>query len=203
MTQQRTYDDSRQYYKRRLFVKTTKGFVEVKARIVEPYSPPVPTLRSKELTVLDSNSQLSNSMPQNYKFNFTLLFTEKDDYHEYLKTAYNMHKFYDERGNIFLGSLESIKTTNYEGVTKFKCEVSFIMVRKDWHEVKDNVQFVDLFDDNMSDDVIEMASAGLVSYMTADGQPVYDFRPDAKLTRAEMAAFLGRTYRHLEKQLRV
>lgn len=207
MPQQYTFGSANDRYKKKLFVDTGMNFVEVKARIVEPYSPPAPSPRIKELRILNAPSHFHMTGIASYVTSFTLLFKDKQSYAEYLVYCGWTHKFYDERGAMYLGAVSSIKPTAREASSKYTVDVTLVLVKKDAYEEENRFEFQDLVNANGSphwakQDIEEMSNLGLVSVLERDGEPILYFRPDAYITRAEYVTFLMRTKRFIERVVR-
>lgn len=202
MTQQRPDSTANERYIKRLFVESGLGFIEVKARIVEPYNPPSPAPNIKEVRVLNAPSHIIVNSFSSYSASLTLLFMTKADFTEYLTFASWTHKFYDEKGHIFLGSVDGLKATAKEASTKYLVDLSLLLIKKDGEDKKNRFQFQDLDGITERVDIEEMAQLGLVSIITRAGQPVLYFRPNAFITRAEYVAFLNRTRRFIERIVR-
>jgi hypothetical protein len=122
------------------------------------------------------------------------------------------HKFYDEKGHIFVGSLEAISpagTFKYNGLDVsqdrnkgYKVDVQFIFVKKDGYDRKHRFEFQDIEGHWAENEISEMSDLGLISVITRDGYPVIYFRPNAYITRAEFIAYLNRTRRFIERIIR-
>jgi hypothetical protein len=218
MPTQNPIGSANDYFKRKLFVDTGMNFMEVKARIVEPYTPPTPTVRTKELEVINAPSNFNSLGLGSYKIAINLLFATKEDYAEYMMWLGWTHKFYDERGQIYLGAVDSITpkpvyTSNVssgggrEDKRGYLVEVSLVTIKKDVYDRKSRFQFQDLKDENQDDywfkpDIQELADLGIVAVLNNDGSPVLYFRPSDYISRSEFAVFLNRTRRFLEKVIR-
>jgi hypothetical protein len=208
MPAQYPFGSSNDRYKKKLFVDTGMTYMEVKARIVEPYTPPTPTLKVKELQIINAPSHFHQMGLASYRTSITLLFDTKQDFAEYMSFSGWTHKFYDEKGAIFLGAAESIKPSAREASTRYLVDVSLILIKKDSYEADNRFSFQDLVDDNTGNphwaklDIEEMANLGLLVVLERDGQPVLYFRPDAYCTRAEFISFLNRTRRFIERVIR-
>lgn len=207
MTQQYTFGKASDHYKKRLFVSTGQEFMEVKARIIEPYSPPAPVNKLKETQILNAPSNFEHRGIASYKCHLRLLFDNKDDFAEYMLWSGWTHKFYDEKGSIYLGAAESIKPTAVEASRRYIVEIDLSLIKKDAYDKKHINEFQDL--DNVTgdghwskNDIIEMADLGLISVISRDGQPVLYFRPNDYITRAEFVTFLNRTRRLMEQIIR-
>jgi hypothetical protein len=207
MPSQNPFGSSNEKYRKKLFVDTGMNFVEVKCRVIEPYSPPTPQPKMKELQVVNAPSHFHQMGISSYKAKLTLLFNTKQDYVDYIAFCGWTHKFYDERGAIYLGSLESINPQAKQASTRYLVEVNLILIKKDAYDQQDRFEYQDL--DGQTDnphwaynDITEMSNAGLVSLVNKDGSPVLYFRPNAYITRAEFIVFLNRTRRFIERVVR-
>lgn len=207
MTQQFLFGDADLRYKKKLFVEQGSTYVEVGAKIIEPYVPPEPSVKSKEQAIISGVSQLSGKGYASYRSKLRLLFKDKKEYSKYVMLANGTHKFYDEKGAIYTGMLESIQVTPYEGSTKYVVDVTLILVKKDKYQKRDRAKFIDIFDDDgeplsYAEDVIEMSNLGIVSTVNIDGSPVLYFRGGDYATRAEFIALINRTRRWIERTLK-
>jgi hypothetical protein len=199
MPQQYVFGSPNDKYKKKLFVDTGTSFMEVKARIVEPYTPPTPQFNVKELKIVNAPSHIQNMGISSYKATLTLLFNDKQSYSEYLMWCGWTHKFYDEKGSIYLGSVENMKVSIHEAERRYLVEIDLVLVKKDVYKEKDRFEFQDISGHWAEQDIREMANLGLITVITRDGQPVLYFRPNAYITRAEFITFLNRTRRLLDK----
>lgn len=202
MTQQLLFDNANERYKRKLFISTGYDFIEVKARIIEPYAPPTPQLKNQEIKVINAPSHFQHLGISSYKCSLTLLFYDKESYADYVQYVGWTHKFYDEKGNIYLGSVDSVKVVTKEANTKYAIEITMSLVKKDRIDTKLDVPFQDIQNTWFEKDVIEMAQFGLVQLVNIDGTPVLYFKPNNIVTRAEFITFLNRTRRLLDKIIR-
>ncbi|MEK3838202.1 S-layer homology domain-containing protein [Paenibacillus sp. FSL R7-0128] len=199
-------------YKKRLFVESGLSFTEVDAKIIEPYAPPSPQLSLKEIKILNAPSHFHQMGISSYKVHLNLLFKDKEAYNNYLTYCGWTHKFYDERGVLYLGSLESITPTivwlnneldsNLDQNRGYKCVVELVLIKKDKYDQKHRFEYQDTAGHWAETDIEEMADAGLVTVVYADGTPVLYFRPNGYITRAEFVSFLNRTRRFVERVLR-
>lgn len=205
MSRQRPYVnplDDNQKYKKTLFVDIGMTFEKVNARIIEPYSPPAPIPKVARLDILEGPSHIHHSGIAVYKTSFSLLFPDRRSYVEYMTYVGSTHKFYDERGQIFVGTAEDIKSRAIEANRRYVLDVSLILIKKDQYEKKDFFQFQDIEGHWAEDQISEMANLGILSVTTIEGEPVLYFRPNDFVTRGEFVAMLNRTRRLLEKVLR-
>ncbi len=196
------FDNANERYKRKLFISTGYDFIEVKGRIIEPYAPPTPQLKNQEIKVINAPSHFQQLGIASYKCSLTLLFYDKESYSDYMQFIGWTHKYYDEKGNIYLGSVESVKVATKEANTKYAIEITMSLVKKDRIDTKLEIPFQDISGQWFEKDVIEMAQFGLVQMVNIDGTPVLYFKPNAYVTRAEFITFLNRTRRLLDKILR-
>ncbi|MFF2480275.1 S-layer homology domain-containing protein [Paenibacillus sp. NPDC058071] len=212
MSQQNPFGSANERYRKKLFVDNGLGFVEVRARVVNPYEPPLPKMNVREIKIINAPSHLHQMGLSAYKAKLTLLFETKQDYSDYLAQCGWTHKFYDEKGHIFVGALESI---NAEPVVKlngldnsldrnkgYKAEAEFTFVKKDGYDRKHRFAFQDIEGHWAQENIEEMSDLGLVSVITKDGYPVVYFRPNTRITRAEFVVFLNRTRRLMERSIR-
>lgn len=207
MSQQYVYGKASDKYKKRLFVDNGVQYQEVKARIIEPYGSPVPQTSVKELKIINAPSHIQSFTPSSYKVTIVLLFESKPAYSEYMPFVGFGHKFYDEKGSIYMGAVESIKSTPVEANKRYKVELSLALVKKDMYdyERRDAHEFQDLYVDDGSvdpDKVAEMARLGIVDTYDKMGNPILYFYPRDICTRAELASMLMRTKRVIERMVR-
>lgn len=202
-------------YRRKLFVSTGMEFMEVKARIIEPYSSPSPQTQVKEIKIINAPSHFHQMGVSSYKATLNLLFKDKEAYHDYLIFIGWTHKFYDERGNIYYGVVESIKADPvfyHQGDPDidqkgYKAELSMTLIKKDGYDNESVMKYQDLQTTEGKDhwakkDVDEMANLGLIVVSELDGTPIIYFRPEDFITRAEFVTFLMRTKRLIERIIR-
>jgi len=194
--------EDNQKYKKKLFIDVGMSFKEVNGKIVEPYTPPTPVPKVAKIEILEGPSHIHHSGISAYKTDFRLLFNDRKSYVEYMAYVGSTHKFYDERGQIYIGVVESIKPKSVEGNKRYLLDVSLALVKKDQYDKQDFFKFQDIQGHWAEDQIAEMANLGILSIVTIDGEPVLYFRPDDYVTRGEFVAMLNRTRRLLEKVLR-
>lgn len=207
MSRQYIYGNANDKYKRKLFVDSGVNWVEVKARIIEPYVNPTPQPNTKEIKLINAPSHIQQMGIASYKTTLTLMFPDKVSYANYMAYIGHGHKFYDERGQIYVGAVESVKTTSIEGHKRYKVEVTLVLVKKAENERgrKDAHQFVDVdFSDKNPTlrgwkDLDDMIRHGVVNLYERDGTPILYFRPWQTLTRSEFAVWLMRTKKLIEQ----
>jgi len=215
MSQRDPFGSPNDKYKKKLFVDTGMEFVEVKARIIEPYSTPSPQLQTKEIRIINAPSHFHQMGVSSYKAILNLLFKDKEAYHDYAIFVGWTHKFYDEKGSIYHGMVESIKVDPvfyHQGDPNkdqkgYKVELTLTLIKKDSYDAKGVMEYQDLQTTDGKDhwakeDVMEMANLGLVVVSELDGTPIIYFRPEDFITRAEFVTFLMRTKRLLERIIR-
>lgn len=215
MSQRDPFGSPNDKYKKKLFVDTGMVFKEVKARIIEPYSAPSPQPQVKEIKIINAPSHFHQMGISSYKAILNMLFKDKKAFRDYSMYLGWTHKFYDERGNIFFGVVESVKVDPvfyHQGDPNidqkgYKVELTMTLIKKDGYDEKSVVQFQDLQTTEGKDHwargaIEEMANLGLVVVSELDGTPILYFRPEDYITRAEFVTFLMRTKRLLERIIR-
>ncbi|GED68083.1 hypothetical protein BRE01_17850 [Brevibacillus reuszeri] len=202
MSQQYAFGTANQRYPKKLFIDTGFNFTEVKARIINPYTPPSPQPSLREIKMINAPAHIHHSGFSSYKCTLTLLFPDKHSYNDYLSYAGWTHKFYDEKGSIYLGSAEAIKPTVQEAGRRYSVTVNLILVKKDSIERESRFHFQDIEGHWAQKNIEEMAHLGLITIITRDGKPVIYFRPNDFVTRAEFVTFLNRTRRLVERMIR-
>lgn len=203
MTQAYPFGDANQKYRKKLFVDTGVEYQEVQAKIVEPYSPPAPQPAMKEIKVINGPSHLHQLGLSSYRCSMRLLFQDKQSYSDYLMFSGWTHKFYDEKGHMYLGSLTDIKPVAREASRRYTVDIELVLIKKDSYKVHDRFSFQDVGEDYWNyEDIREMANLGLITVVSPDGQPMLYFRPNDRCTRAEFVVFLMRTKRFMEKAIR-
>lgn len=201
MTQQYIYGNPNDKYKKKLFVDNGLDYQEVRARIIEPYGSPVPQPNTKELKIINAPSHLQSFGLSSYKVTLTLLFEDKISYAEYMALLGWGHKFYDERGVIYVGAVDSVKATPIEANSRFKVELGLILVKKDQIDHHKQLhQFQDVF--SHFEDVDTLTRLGVIDAYTKTGDPILYLFPGASLTRGSFAIWLMRTKRLIEQMIR-
>ncbi|MGM7682864.1 S-layer homology domain-containing protein [Cytobacillus sp. Hm23] len=204
MPQQFPHGSANDKYKRKLFVDNGFKYEEVKARIIDPYINPVPQPNTKEVKLINAPSHIQQMGLASYKTTLTLLFDKKEDYANYVAFVGWGHKFYDERGAIFIGSVESIKANSVEANKRYKVEINLILIKKDQNDHhKKDMKFQDVDQSSwFYTELDELSKLGIVTTYDTSGQPMLYFRPHDNLTRAQLVALMMRTKRLVEKILR-
>lgn len=222
MTQRYPYGKPHDTYKRRLWHRVPgKDWVEVQARIIEPYTPPTPSIRNKELQILNAPSQFHGLSVPSYQVSLTLLFADtpgvsasppvgtayvnfKDNYVDFIKYINCDHKFYDETGAIYVGSVtDKPKVERLDSGNAYRVTITLTMIKKSEYDDTFQLNFYDCHTtDWFYGAVWQMAEIGVVGVLNTQGVPVLYFRPTDIASRAELAAFINRTRRYLIDKLR-
>ncbi|WP_338587660.1 S-layer homology domain-containing protein [Paenibacillus sp. Y5S-9] len=215
MTQQDPFGLVNDRYKRKLYVDTGMKFEPVNGRIIDPYSSPSPNPQVREIKMINAPSHFHQMGVSSYKAIINILFKDKKSYHDYAMYVGWTHKFYDEKGNIYVGVVESIKVdpifyhqdTMDKDQKGYKVELTMTLIKKDGYDRKSAIQFQDLQTvegkDHWARKSIErLADLGLTVVTQLDGTPILYFRPENFITRAEFVTFLMRTKRLLERTIR-
>lgn len=202
MPQQNPFGSANEKYRKKLFVDNGFSYMEVGARIVEPYTPPTKQPRVTELQIINAPSHLQHMGFGSYECSMTLLFQDKQSYAEYVSLCGFTHKFYDEKGSMYLGALEAIKPKAVQASTKYMVEISLKLIRKDSYDRDDRFKYQDIDGHWAEDEISAMANLGLISVITRDGSPVLYFRPNDFMTRAEFITMINRTRRFVERLVR-
>ncbi|MGG1652529.1 S-layer homology domain-containing protein [Paenibacillus sp. NRS-1780] len=203
MTQQSPNQSEDVIYKKRLFYDNGIRFVEVKAKLISEYKPPAPHLKSHVHETFSYSAGLVNRGTSHYTASLTLLFYSKKEYADWLSFIGSEHKYYDEKGTIYLGVVTGkpdIQTAELE--TKYIIQVQMSLIRKQGDEYRCKSQFIDLKGHWASSCIEEMEQRGMVPIPADEGEISPYFRPDEGCTRAEGITFLMRSYRYVDRILR-
>lgn len=199
MSRQAIFGSPKDKFKKKLFVDNGLGYEEVRAQIIEPYGAPIPQPNAKELKMINAPSHIQTMGLSSYKITLVLLFESKLAYSDYMSVLGFGHKFYDERGLIYTGAVESIKSTPVEANNRYKAEVGLILIKKDQQDIHKEIQS---FQDTDSVAVTQLSKLGVIPTFNQYGDPVLYFYPSAVLNRGEFALYLVRTKRLIEQMLR-
>lgn len=197
MTQINPYGTADDPQRRILYQHNGIEFIKVLGRIIDPYTPPTPQLDLKEHKIIDGPSHLHQTGPSSYKCSITLFFKSRESYHEYLRYVDNMHKFIDERGNLYMGAVAGLKSSIHEAKAKYKLELEFIFEKKNGWETEREILFQDIEGLSGEKHILEMAKLGLIG-----GNDVLYFSPLDFITRAEATAILNNTRKWVERVVR-
>ncbi|ATO51375.1 S-layer homology domain-containing protein [Brevibacillus laterosporus] len=203
MTQQNSFHSEDYIYKKRLFYDNGIRFTEVKAKLINDYKPPSPSLKTHVNQTLSSSAGLISHGTSHYTTTLTLLFYSKKEFADWLQFSGAKHRYYDEKGTIYVGILTGepdINTAEME--TKYIVTIGLSLIRKQEHEYRYINQFIDMEKHWAKTYVDEMQQRGLIANYEDEGEAVSYFRPDKVCTRAEGITFLMRTYRHIDRILR-
>jgi len=114
-----------------------------------------------------------------------------------------VHKFYDEKGSIFEGFVESIRSTTAEANRKYKVEISLTVIKKQRNTFVDKYMFQDIKEtDWMYGPISRMIERGIVHTNGTNGDPFLYFDPNNLIGRAEFISYVMRTKRLIEKMVR-
>ncbi len=203
MSQQSMNSGPDSVYRKRLFYDNGIRFKEVKARLIQEYKPPTPVMKTNVNTVLQGASGLVGQGTSHYTATVSMLFYSKEDYACWLHFIGAEHKYYDEKGAIFVGLISgepAVQTAEQE--TKYMVSINLILIRKQEFEFRKKAPFLDTSGHWAEKYIDEMQQRGLLSTYDTDGQEIQLFRPDSILTRAEGTALLTRAYRYIDRLLR-
>lgn len=204
MTQQNSLLSEDSIYKKKLFYDNGIRFTEVKAKLITEYKPPTPVLKTQVNQTLASSSGLVQNGTSHYSATLTLLFYSKKEYADWIQYVGTQHKYYDEKGTIYLGIITGepdVKTAEME--SKYIVTAALSLIRKQEFEYRYQTQFIDTDRHWAKDYIDEMQQMGLISTnWESDGEAVAYFRPNDPATRAEAVSLLMRTYSYVDKLLR-
>ncbi|MEC0276803.1 S-layer homology domain-containing protein [Peribacillus frigoritolerans] len=199
MTRQYIYGQPSDQHKKKLFVDNGINWLVVGAQIIEPYGSPVPQTNSRELKMINAPSHIQTLGISSYRVTLVLLFNSKNTYSNYMAYVGFGHKFYDERGVIYTGAVESIKATPVEGTARYKAEVGLVLVKKDQ---SNNHARIELFQDTGDRHVNDLTRLGVIPTMDQYGDPQLYFYPWSTMPRGLFAQYLVRTKRLIEQTIR-
>lgn len=196
----KTNDD---VFKRKLFYDNGIRFVEVKGRLTGEYRPPTPVLKSHANTTIQSSSGLVSLGTSHYVTTLQFLFYSKDEFADWLQYIGAEHKYYDEKGTIYVGVVNGdVDIKSVEQESKYLVTVNLILIRKQDFEFRHQYPFIDIENHWAKTYIDEMQQRGLISTYASDGTPVQYFQPEVWITRAQTTAFMTRAYKYIEKILR-
>jgi S-layer homology domain len=196
----KTNDD---VFKRKLFYDNGIRFVEVKGRLTGEYKPPTPVLKSHANTTIQSSSGLVSLGTSHYVTTLQFLFYSKDEFADWLQYIGAEHKYYDEKGTIYVGVVNGdVDIKSVEQESKYLVTVNLILIRKQDFEFRHQYPFIDIENHWAKTYIDEMQQRGLISTYASDGTPVQYFQPEVWITRAQTTAFMTRAYKYIEKILR-
>lgn len=203
MSQQKPGKTQDDVYKRKLFYDNGVQFVRVKARLTGEYKPPTPIMKSQVNTNLQSSAGLVSQGTAYYTTTIQLLFSSKNEYADWEQFKGAQHKFYDEKGSIFVGIVHGdVDLQTVEMETKYMVTVNLALIRKQEFELRRRHSYVDIEDHWAKKYIEEMHQRGLIPSFEDDGTPVQYFQPEVWISRAQVTTYLVRTYKHIDKLLR-
>lgn len=203
MAQQKPNKTNDDVFKRKLFYDNGIRFVEVKGRLTGEYKPPTPVLKSHANTTIQSSSGLVSLGTSHYVTTLQFLFYSKDEFADWLQYIGAEHKYYDEKGTIYVGVVNGdVDIKSVEQESKYLVTVNLILIRKQDFEFRHQYPFIDIENHWAKTYIDEMQQRGLISTYAGDGTPVQYFQPEVWVTRAQTTAFMVRTYKYIEKILR-
>lgn len=203
MAQQKPNKTNDDVFKRKLFYDNGIRFVEVKGRLTGEYKPPTPVLKSHVNTTIQSSAGLVSLGTSHYVTALQFLFYSKDEFADWLQYIGAEHKYYDEKGTIYVGVVNGdVDIKSVEQESKYLVTVNLILIRKQDFEFRHQYPFIDIENHWAKTYIDEMQQRGLISTYASDGTPVQYFQPEVWVTRAQTTAFMVRTYKYIEKILR-
>lgn len=213
MAQQDVSKPSGELFRRVLYGKSPLGYVPLAAgnlcsntdrflgRIVEEYTPPVPSYKTAEIKILGGTSKFHGSGIASYKIELKIYFKDNVKYAEFVHFLKGDLKYYDENGYIYHCCVIGDPTIErMEAGMKYFVKLTLQGIKKDNHEEDHSVKFSDIEGNEYEDDIIEITAYGLVSTLSETGY-VYTYRPNAYVTRAEMITFLNRLRKLVKKSI--
>jgi hypothetical protein len=203
MTQQQINFSEDKKYKRMLFCHNGIRFNEVNARQVTEYKPPTPVVKTSSNATIQGTSGLVSNGTSHYTASLSMLFYSKKDYADWLQYIGSQHKYYDEKGSIFLGVVggePDIKTLEAE--SKYLITVPFLFIKKHEFSNDNEHDFIDTNNHWAKQYIDDMANIGVVSSYGIDGEKIIEFRPNNTTTRAESVALIIRAKKHIDMILR-
>ena len=190
-------------YKKKLFYHNGIGFKEVRARFTSQYDPPSPFIKTGVSVNLQGSAGLVGKGTSYYTTNIQLLFYSKEDMATWLQYVGSEHKFYDEKGTIYVGVVtESPDIEAVQQETKYLVSLSLTMVKKQDFQTEREHSFIDIDGHWAKEYINEMQRLGVININDSNGQGVMYFQPNVHGTRAHMVTFITRAYRQLDRVLR-
>lgn len=203
MTQQNELYSEDSVYKKKLFYDNGVRFVKVKARVINDYKPPTPSMKTHVNQTLQASAGMVTQGTSHYTTSLTLLFYSKKEYADWLQFIGATHKYYDEKGSIYVGIVTGepdVQTAEIE--TKYIVTITLSLIRKQDYEFRHTNPFIDVKGHWSEQYVDEMQKRGLIATYDANGDVVQYFTPDRLANRGEITAFLIRSYKYMDRILR-
>lgn len=203
MSQQKPGKSNDDVYKRKLFYDNGIKFVQVRGRMTGEYKPPSPTVMSTVNPTVQSSAGLVNKGTSYYSTTMQFLFASKEEYADWLQYIGAEHKYYDEKGTIYVGIVNSdLDIQAVEQESKYLITVNLAVIRKQDYEYRHQYPFIDIENHWAEQYIDEMQQRGLISTYDPNATEVQYFQPETWIDRAQTVAFMTRTYKHIEKILR-
>lgn len=203
MSQQKPGKTNDDVHKRKLFYDNGIRFVQVRGRLTGEYKPPAPAMKSSINPTIQSSAGLVSQGTSYYSTTMQFLFSSKEEFADWLQYIGAEHKFYDEKGTIYVGIVNGdIDIQAVEQESKYLVTVNLAMIRKQDFEYRHQYPYIDIENHWAQTYIDEMQQRGLISTYASDGSEVQYFQPEVWITRAQTTAFMTRTFKHIEKILR-
>lgn len=203
MSQQRPSSTADNTYKRTLLYDDGQYFQKVRGRMTGDYTPPSPYLKTGINVNLQSSAGLVSKGTSYYTTNIQILMFSKEEMAEWFQYIGAQHKYYDEKGTIYLGIVNGepeIEAIQQE--SKYLVKVTLTLIRKQDFERRKDHQFEDIERHWAKPYIEEMQAKGIISTYNPDGSPVQAFKPETYGNRSHMVSFMVRNYRYIDRLLR-
>lgn len=190
-------------YKKKLYYHDGIGFKEVRCRFTSQYDAPTPYLKSGISLNLQGSAGLVSKGTSYYTTNLQMLFYSKEDMAKWLQYVGAEHKFYDEKGTVYIGVVtESPDIETIQQESKYLVGITLTMVKKQHFQVERTNPFVDLDGHWAKEYIKEMHQLGVINHVSSTGEDIMYFNPENFGTRAHMVSFVTRTHRYMDRILR-
>lgn len=190
-------------YKKKLFYHDGIDYREVRCRFTSDYEPPAPFMKTGINMNIQASAGLVGKGTAYYTLSLKMLFYSKEDMAKWLQYVGAEHKFYDEKGTIYLGVVtDSPAVETIQQETKYFVTVTLTMVKKQDFQIEREHGFIDIGDHWAREYIDEMVKIGAIDIHNNNGTKTQYFQPDEYGSRAHLVLFLTRTYRHMDRILR-
>lgn len=190
-------------YKKKLFYDNGIEFKEVRCRFTKEYKPPTPFIRYGVNVNLQGSAGLIGKGTSYYTSSIQMLFYSKEEMAQWLQYIGSQHKFYDEKGTVYLGIVtDEPEIEPIQQETKYLVKISLTLVKKQDFERRKIHGFIDIDEHWAKRYIEEMQSIGAIDTYDTDGSYKQYFQPEINGSRAHMVSFLTRTYRYMDRVLR-
>lgn len=190
-------------YKKKLFYHDGIGFKQVRCRFTSEYDAPTPLLKTGINMNLQGSAGLIGKGTSYYTIGLKMLFYSKEDMAKWMQYVGSEHKFYDEKGTIFLGVIsESPTVETIQQESKYLVQITITAIKKQDFQIEREHSFTDISGNWAEQYINEMQRIGVINITDASGQGTLYFNPEGLGTRAHMVSFITRTYRHMDRILR-